>query len=43
MRCGSTMYKHNLTLNDDGTVSPPDVPGIGLDPNEDVLAPYRIA
>lgn len=38
-----TMYHHTLRLNDDGTVSPPDVPGIGVDPNYEVLAPYRIA
>src|ERR671933_223226 len=33
------VYRHTLRLNDDGTVSPPDVPGIGADPNYDVLAP----
>jgi L-alanine-DL-glutamate epimerase-like enolase superfamily enzyme len=32
-----------LKLNDDGTVSAPMAPGIGIDPDEDVLAPYRIA
>ena len=37
------MYHHTLTLNSDGTVSPPDVPGIGVDPNYEVLAQYRIA
>jgi len=37
------MYHHTLRLNDDGTVSPPNVPGIGVDPNYDVLAPYRVA
>lgn len=37
------IYHHTLTLNDDGTVSPPDVPGIGVDPNYEVLAPYRVA
>jgi D-arabinonate dehydratase len=36
------MYHHTLRLNDDGTVSPPDVPGIGIDPNYEVLAPYRV-
>lgn len=35
------VYQHTLTLNQDGTVSPPDVPGIGLDPQYDNLAPYR--
>jgi len=37
------IYTHTLTLNDDGTVSPPDVPGIGADPNYAALEPYRIA
>ena len=37
------MYHHTLQLNDDGTVSPPDVPGIGVDPNYAVLEPYRVA
>src|ERR671933_2491161 len=37
------VYRHTLRLNDDGTVSPPDVPGIGADPNYDVLAPHRVA
>jgi L-alanine-DL-glutamate epimerase-like enolase superfamily enzyme len=35
-------YHHTLRLNEDGTVSPPDVPGIGIDPNVEQLAPYRI-
>jgi L-alanine-DL-glutamate epimerase-like enolase superfamily enzyme len=37
------IYRETLTLNDDGTVSAPMAPGIGIEPNEDVLAPYRIA
>lgn len=37
-----TMYHHTLRLNEDGTVSPPDVPGIGADPNYEALAPYRV-
>lgn len=37
------VYQETLTLNDDGTVSPPDVPGIGLDPNYEALADYRIS
>jgi len=37
------IYRHTLRLNADGTVSPPDVPGIGAEVNEDVLAQYRIA
>ena len=35
-------YRHTLRINDDGTVSPPEVPGIGIDPNDDALRPYRI-
>jgi len=37
------VYHHTLRLNDDGTVSPPAVPGIGIDPNYAALAPYRVA
>jgi L-alanine-DL-glutamate epimerase-like enolase superfamily enzyme len=37
------IYNTTLRLNDDGTVSPPDVPGIGVDPNYDALEPYRVA
>ena len=37
------VYRHTLRLNDDGTVSPPDVPGIGAEPNDEALAPYRVA
>jgi D-arabinonate dehydratase len=37
-----TMYQHTLRLNDDGTVSPPEVPGIGIELNEEVLRPYRV-
>jgi L-alanine-DL-glutamate epimerase-like enolase superfamily enzyme len=37
------VYHHTLRLNDDGTVSPPNVPGIGADPNYESLAPYRVA
>jgi L-alanine-DL-glutamate epimerase-like enolase superfamily enzyme len=36
-------YKNPLTLNDDGTVSPPEVPGAGIDPNYDELNQFRIA
>lgn len=35
-------YHHTLRLNDDGTVSPPDVPGIGIDPIYEMLEPYRV-
>ena len=37
------IYRNTLSLNADGTVSPPDAPGIGAEVNEDVLAQYRIA
>lgn len=36
------IYHHTLRINDDGTVSPPDVPGIGIDPNYENLARYRV-
>jgi D-arabinonate dehydratase len=36
------IYHATLTLNDDGTVSPPDLPGIGIDPDRASLAPYRV-
>jgi L-alanine-DL-glutamate epimerase-like enolase superfamily enzyme len=36
------IYHETLRLNDDGTVSPPEVPGIGADPNYETLAPYRV-
>jgi L-alanine-DL-glutamate epimerase-like enolase superfamily enzyme len=39
----TTIYHHTLKLNSDGTVSPPDVPGIGVEPNYEVLNPHRIA
>lgn len=35
-------YHHTLTINDDGTVSPPDVPGHGAEPNYEALAPHRV-
>jgi L-alanine-DL-glutamate epimerase-like enolase superfamily enzyme len=38
-----TMYHGALRLNADGTVSPPETPGLGIDPNEAVLGPYRVA
>ena len=37
------IYRHTLQLNADGTVSPPNVPGIGIDPNYEALAPYRVS
>jgi hypothetical protein len=36
------MYRHTLRLNDDGTVSPPSVPGHGAEPDYDALAPFRV-
>jgi D-arabinonate dehydratase len=37
------IYQDTLRLNDDGTVSAPNAPGIGIEPNEQALAPHRIA
>jgi D-arabinonate dehydratase len=36
------IYQQTLRLNADGTVSPPDAPGIGVEPNYEVLKPYRV-
>ena len=36
------VFKHTLTMNEDGTVSPPDRPGLGIEPNYEALAPYRV-
>jgi L-alanine-DL-glutamate epimerase-like enolase superfamily enzyme len=36
------IYRRPLELNDDGTVSPPDVPGLGLDLDYGALEPYRV-
>jgi L-alanine-DL-glutamate epimerase-like enolase superfamily enzyme len=36
------IYRHPLQLNDDGTVSPPNVPGIGVELNYKALEPYRV-
>jgi L-alanine-DL-glutamate epimerase-like enolase superfamily enzyme len=36
------VYHTTLGINDDGTVSPPDVPGIGVDPNYAELEKYRV-
>ena len=35
-------HHHTLTINNDGTVSPPNVPGHGAEPNFEALAPYRV-
>ena len=37
------IYKETLSLNPDGTVSPPDLPGIGVNPDYDVLKEFRVA
>lgn len=37
------IYRETLSLNKDGTVSPPSAPGLGIDPDYDALAPFRIA
>jgi L-alanine-DL-glutamate epimerase-like enolase superfamily enzyme len=37
------IYQETLTLNDDGTVSPPEVPGIGIEPRYETLEKYRVA
>ena len=36
------MFKENLEV-EDGHVSPPDRPGFGMEPNEEVLKRYRVA
>jgi L-alanine-DL-glutamate epimerase-like enolase superfamily enzyme len=36
------MYHHTLGVNDDGTVSPPNVPGHGAEPNYEALQPFRV-
>ena len=36
------VYQDTLRLNEDGSVSPPDVPGIGIEPNREALAPFRV-
>jgi D-arabinonate dehydratase len=37
------IYNNTLRLNSDGTTSPPNEPGIGVDPNYAALAEYRTA
>ena len=37
------LYAHTITLNGDGTVSPPDLPGIGIEPNFGAIEQYRVA
>jgi D-arabinonate dehydratase len=36
------MYRNTLRVNDDGTVSPPNVPGHGAEPNYEALEPFRV-
>src|ERR671931_278429 len=36
------MYHHTLGVNDDGTVSPPQVPGHGAEPNYEALEQFRV-
>jgi L-alanine-DL-glutamate epimerase-like enolase superfamily enzyme len=36
------MYQQTLLLNNDGTLSPPDRPGLGVELNDAALAPYRV-
>jgi len=36
------MYRDTLLLNDDGTLSPPDRPGLGVELNDDALGPWRV-
>lgn len=39
----SMVYRHAPELNADGTVTVPEVPGLGCDPNEEALARYQVA
>ena len=36
-----SMFRHTLEVKD-GHVSPPDRPGMGIEPNDEALAPYRV-
>ena len=36
------IYVHDVVINEDGTVSPPDVPGAGLEPNYPALERFRV-
>jgi D-arabinonate dehydratase len=42
-RMRDKIYRHPLQLNDDGTVSPPNLPGIGVELDYSALEPYRVA
>lgn len=37
------IFKESLTLDEDGCVSVPQTPGLGMEPNWEVLEPYRVA
>ena len=37
------IYKDTIRLNADGTVSPPNAPGIGIEPDYDSLREFRVA
>ncbi|WP_208350261.1 mandelate racemase/muconate lactonizing enzyme family protein [Pseudaestuariivita rosea] len=37
------IFKHTPEINEDGTVSPPDVPGLGMEPLYENLNEYRVA
>lgn len=37
------IYKVTPNLNEDGTVTVPDIPGLGCDPQEDSIAKFRVA
>ena len=39
---GGGMYVNSIKLNNDGTVSPPDVPGHGFYPNKEILEKHRV-
>lgn len=36
------VFHHTLQLDEDGMLSPPDVPGIGVEPDYEALAPFRV-
>lgn len=40
---GDSIYTYSLELNKDGTVSPPNVPGHGFEPNYEVLERFKIS
>ena len=42
-RMRERIYRHPLQLNDDGTVSPPDLPGFGVELDYAALEPYRVS